>query len=200
MVGYISRITNFLWTHVVSPLSKPKEIVQVGAYTYGSPRILSYGWSEKVIIGKFCSIAEDVTIVAGGEHEYNIVSTFPLKDRFKGAKLPIRSKGPIIIGNDAWIGTGVIILAGVKIGDGAVVGAGSVVTHDIPPYAIVAGVPVKILRFRFTNDQIKKLLEIAWWDWSLEKIVENIEYFYGDVEDFIRKFSTEKRDSDASKG
>lgn len=200
MVEYISRITDFLWTHIVHPLSKPKEIVQIGVYTYGKPRILSYGWSEKVTIGKFCSIGEDVMIIAGGEHFYNIVSTYPLKDRFKGTQLPIRRKGPIIIGNDVWIGTRVIILAGVKIGDGAVIGAGSVVTHDVPPYAIVAGAPARILRFRFTDDEIKKLLEIAWWDWSIEKVVENIDYFYGDVKDFIRKFSTEKRDSDASEG
>ncbi len=143
MVRFISRITDFLWTKIVFPLNKPKDIVQMREYTYGSPRILSYGWSERIIIGKFCSIAEDVTIVAGGEHRYEIVSTFPLKDRFEGAKLRIRRKGSIIIGNDVWIGTGVIILSGVKIDDGAMVGAGSVVTHDVPPYAIVAGVSLQ---------------------------------------------------------
>jgi acetyltransferase-like isoleucine patch superfamily enzyme len=194
LVRYISKITQFLWTQIILPLSKPEENVQMGAYTYSRPRILSYGWREKVSIGNFCSIAEDVKIIAGGEHNYNLVTTFPLKDRLKGAKLPIRHKGDIIIGNDVWIGTGAIILAGVKIGEGAVVGAGSVVTHDVPAYAIVAGVPARVLKFRFTPEQIKKLLEIAWWDWNVEKIVENIDYFYGNVDDFIEKFSKKERE------
>jgi virginiamycin A acetyltransferase len=163
----------------------------VGAHTYGSPKILTFGWSEKVSVGKFCSIAEDVKIIAGGEHDYRNISTFPLKDRLQGAKLPIRHKGAIIIGNDVWIGTGAIILAGVKIGDGAVLGAGSVVTHDVPAYAIVAGVPARVIKFRFTPSQIEKMVKIAWWNWTDEKIVENIDYFYGDINDFIEKFSRE---------
>jgi acetyltransferase-like isoleucine patch superfamily enzyme len=99
------------------------------------------------------------------------------------------SKGPVVIGNDVWIGFRAIILSGVRIGDGAVIGAGAVVTHDVPPYAIATGIPAKVQRFRFTEHQVKKLLQIAWWDWDLQEIVENIDYFYGDVEDFIKKFS-----------
>jgi lipopolysaccharide transport system ATP-binding protein len=188
-LGFFSKITTLIWKQIVHPLSKPDEIVQLGAYSYELPKILSFGWSEKVVIGKFCSIAEDVKIVAGGEHNLNHVTTFPLKDRLKGSKLPIHHKGAIIIENDVWIGTGAIILAGVKIGNGAVVGAGSVVTHDVPDYAIVAGVPARVVKFRFTTDQIKKLLEIAWWNWDIEKIVENVDYFHGHVDVFIEQFS-----------
>lgn len=189
LFGVLSKITKFIWIHIVHPISKTDEIVQMGAYSYECPKILSFGWSEKVVIGKFCSIAEDVKIVAGGEHNYNHVTTFPLKDRLKGSKLPIHHKGPIIIENDVWIGTGAIILAGVKIANGAVVGAGSVVTHDVPAYAIVAGVPAQVIKFRFTTDQIKKLLEIEWWNWSIEKIVKNVDYFHENVDNFIEKFS-----------
>ena len=94
----------------------------------------------------------------------------------------------VILGNDVTIGANVIILPGVKIGDGAIVGAGAVVTRDVPPYAIAAGVPAKILKYRYSQEQIKKLLKIAWWNWSEEKIVENMDYFYGKVQTFIDRF------------
>lgn len=189
MIRFISIFTNFLWSHIVSKFQNPTGIVDVGEYTYGSPRILSFLNTDKIIIGKFCSIADYVTIVASGEHRLDRLSTFPLKSTFIKKEMDSSSKGPIIIGNDVWIGTGAIILSNVKIGDGAVVGAGSVVTGSVPPYAIVTGVPAKVSKFRFTQDQIKKLLEIAWWNWSIEKILANIDYFYGDVDDFITRFS-----------
>lgn len=85
------------------------------------------------------------------------------------------TKGTIEIGNDVWIGTSAVILSGVKIGHGAVVAAGSLVTKNIPPYAIVGGNPAKIIKYRFNEDKIKELLEMNWWDWSEEKIKNNIE-------------------------
>jgi acetyltransferase-like isoleucine patch superfamily enzyme len=114
-----------------------------GEFTYGRPRIYTWGICD-VSIGKYCSLSTGITIV-GGEHNSNWVSTFPLRDRFR---LPGRkrdghpkTKGPVIIGNDVWIGMGALILSGVTIGDGAIVAAQSVVTKDVPPYAIVAGNP-----------------------------------------------------------
>ena len=82
------------------------------------------------------------------------------------------------IGNDVWIGTNVFLLAGVKIGDGAIIGAGAIVTHDVEPYAVVGGVPAKVIRYRYPKWMIESFMRIQWWDWSLEKIEENIELFY----------------------
>ncbi|MCI5188989.1 MAG: antibiotic acetyltransferase, partial [Candidatus Electrothrix sp. AS4_5] len=96
-----------------------------------------------------------------------------------------KTKGDIRVGHDVWIGTGVIILSGVVIGNGAVIGAGSVVVKDVPPYAIVGGNPAKIIRYRFSPEQIEALQHIAWWDWSEEKIRHHLELIR-DVELFIQ--------------
>ncbi|RUX91838.1 CatB-related O-acetyltransferase [Mesorhizobium sp. M7D.F.Ca.US.004.03.1.1] len=93
--------------------------------------------------------------------------------------------GPTEIGNDVWIGRRAIIMPGITIGDGAVVGAGSIVTKDVAPYAIVAGNPAKLIRNRFTDDQIARLLAIRWWEWSDEKIIAEQPRFFGPVDAFI---------------
>ena len=91
------------------------------------------------------------------------------------------------IGNDVWIGRNVIIISGVKIGDGSVIGAGSVVTKDVPPYAIAAGNPAKIVRMRFDEETIKKLLKIEWWNWSLERVLANLPYLLSnDIAEFVK--------------
>jgi virginiamycin A acetyltransferase len=99
----------------------------------------------------------------------------------------------VYIGNGVLVGANTVILPGVTIGDGAIIGAGSVVTHDIPPYAVAAGVPARILRHRYTEGQIEKLLTIAWWNWDERKIYENMDNFYGKVEVFIEKFYEERK-------
>jgi len=190
MVRLFSVITGVLWKGLISKFQPFKGTVSIGEYTYGIPTVLSFRRDDRVKIGKFCSIADDVVIIVSGEHRYDRVATFPLRSRFvENVEADTFSRGPVIIGNDVWIGSRAIILSGVKIDDGAVIGAGAVVTNDVPPYAIVAGVPAKVLRFRFTREQITKLLEIAWWNWGLEKIIRNMNYFYGDLEIFIEKFS-----------
>lgn len=98
-------------------------------------------------------------------------------------------KGNIIIQNDVWIGAKSTIMSGVKISNGSVVGAGSVVTKDVPPYAIVAGNPAKVVKYRFTEEQIEKLLSIAWWNWDEQKIKDNaMDMWCDNINDFINKF------------
>ena len=98
---------------------------------------------------------------------------------------------PVTVGNDVWIGARAIIMDGIKIGDGAIIGANSVVTKDVPPYAIVAGCPAKLIRYRFSEDVINKLLELCWWDYPKEFIVNNLPF--DDVEECI-KILSENRD------
>lgn len=136
---------------------------------------------NSVSIGNFVSIARNVSI-----QEYNHFmdrcTTYFINEHLfdqDWKEHDIDSAGPITIGNDVWIGAHSVVLSGVTIGDGAVVGANSVVNRDIPPYAIVAGCPAKFIRYRFESEIIDKLLEIQWWNWSRERIIENKELFQG---------------------
>lgn len=150
----------------------------IGQWTYGVPdcRYQSYG-TATLKIGKFCSIAPDVRIFLAGEHQTDCVTTYPFSHMFSsGRVLPQKngSKGAVVIGNDVWIGDGVLILSGVKIGDGAVIAARAVVSQDVTPYSIVGGVPAKLIRMRFNPEVVTALLRISWWDWPLEKINREI--------------------------
>ena len=148
---------------------------QVGDWTYGEPEIAYWDAGATLRIGRFCSIARGVTIFLGGEHHLEWISTYPFSLIFAdAARLPgyPHSKGGVVIGNDVWIGTGSTVLSGVHIGDGAVIGARSVVTKDVKPYQVVAGNPARGIRFRFSPQEIDSLLEIAWWNWPLERIKE----------------------------
>lgn len=149
---------------------------EIGEYTYGNPKV--YDWDEGTTlkIGKFTSIAENVTILLGGNHRMDWVTTYPFSaltttwpeaGNISGHP---QSKGDVIIGNDVWIGFGSTILSGVNIGDGAVIAARSLITKNVPPYSIVGGVPAKIIKLRFSEDIIKKLLKLSWWNWSDKKI------------------------------
>ncbi len=135
----------------------PIDDVSVGNFTYGYLRILCNNCGTKCIIGNYCSIGPDTIIVLNAEHNTSTLSTFPFKVKVLGEVSESISKGNIIIEDDVWIGCRAIILSGVRIGQGAVIAAGAVVTKDIPPYAIVAGNPAKIIRYRFSDDIIKNL-------------------------------------------
>jgi len=156
--------------------------MEVGAYTYGQPLVVRtwrgiVGGKEdnKIKIGKFCSIADNVVVFMGGNHRVDWISTYPFPtfgwpDTHDKKHMLPTNKGDIVIGNDVWIGSHATIMSGVKIGDGAVIGAMSVVGSNIPPYSIAVGNPAKVVRKRFKDDVIAKLLEIAWWNWPLPKI------------------------------
>ena len=134
--------------------------------------------NDKLIVGKFCSIACGVKFIFnGGNHTMKSFSSYPFPVFFEEWDFHVEdissifdNKGDIVIGNDVWIGYEAVIMSGVTIGDGAIIGTRSVVTKDVPPYTIVGGMPAKIIRKRFDEDTIEKLLSICWWDWDIEKI------------------------------
>lgn len=148
--------------------------ISVGRFTYGDPAFKLWGSDERIEIGSFCSLAGGVTIFGGGEHNTQWVTTFPLRialgDALAGKDGHPTSKGATRIGNDVWIGDGATILSGVTVGDGAVVGARALVSQDVPPYHIVAGNPARCVRRRFSNEQVAALLQIAWWNWEVDRI------------------------------
>ena len=137
---------------------------------------------DRLTIGKFCSIACGAKFIfTSANHKLGSLSTYPFPLFFEEWELDKSNvtdawdnKGDIVIGNDVWIGYEAVIMQGVTIGDGAIIGTRAVVTKDVPPYSIVGGVPAKPLRKRFSDEVITQLLEIKWWDWSDEKIKENI--------------------------
>ena len=137
---------------------------------------------DRLNIGKFCSIACGAKFLFNSaNHAMESLSTYPFPLFFEEWGLDRNdvadswdNKGDIIIGNDVWIGYEAVILSGVTIGDGAIIGARAVVTRDVPPYTIVGGVPAKAIKKRFSEDTISSLLSLQWWDWSQEKIAENI--------------------------
>lgn len=158
-----------------SKLLQPSERVSTGRYSYGVPKLLSFPSGGRLVVGSFCSIADEVTILLGGDHDSRRMSTYPFNALWPEDGLPPHetTKGDVELGNDVWIGYGALILSGVKIGDGAVVGAGAVVTRDVPPYAVVVGNPAEVLRYRFGPEKIEVLLTIRWWDWPDEEIREH---------------------------
>lgn len=169
----------------------------IGKFSYGVAPFLEVantgGKDPEVRIGRFCSIAKGVNIVLNGGHRPDWVTTYPFSyilDEFKNMNLDGMpySKGDVLIGNDVWIGMNVTILSGVTIGDGAIVGAGSLVTKDVEPYAIVAGNPAHLIRKRFDQVTIDKLLAIKWWNWDMHRIRENMSLLLSNrVDEFIKK-------------
>ncbi|WP_392561072.1 Vat family streptogramin A O-acetyltransferase [Orbus sturtevantii] len=136
---------------------------------------------DKLIIGKFCAIAQGVEFIMNGANHYmKGFSTYPFSifgDEWKTSAPTLEDldlRGDTVIGNDVWIGQNVTILPGINIGDGAIVAANAVVSHNIPPYHIFAGNPAKCVKKRFTQETIDLLLKVKWWDWPIEKITKNL--------------------------
>lgn len=186
-------------TAKIGKKTKIREFTEIGDISLGDYSYISgpRTYIEDAVIGKYCSIARDVVIGVSG-HNYEWVTTHPIiVSNIYGMidkSIATPQKPTPVIGNDVWIGMNVIIMRGVTIGDGAVVAAGSIVTTDVKPYSIVAGIPSKHIKYRFNPDTIDELMAIQWWDWSEEKIKENISLFY-DIEKFIKIHSVRKVNS-----
>ncbi len=176
--------------------------VSIGDYTYyddfdtvenfiKNVRYLFDFSSDQLKIGKFCMIASNVEfIMNGANHLSAAVSAYLFSifgddwsDAMEGKSYP--NKGDTVIGNDVWIGYRASILPGVKIGDGAIIGSYAVVTSDVPPYAIVGGNKAVVIRKRFDDPSITRLLDIRWWDWPIEKITRHVKLLTGDIKGFL---------------
>lgn len=134
---------------------------------------------DRLVIGRFCSIAAETRfIMNGGNHATSWATTFPFPIFANGWEVAMPNewphKGDTVVGNDVWIGYGATVMPGVRIGDGAIVAACSVVTRDVPPYAIVGGNPATVLRHRFDDATIARLLELRWWDWDAATITRRV--------------------------
>lgn len=164
----------------------------VGDYSYFDDRrhgpenfeeynvLYNYDFSKvKLTIGKFCAIAAETRFIMTGDHKLDAISTYPFpifgpgwEYAFNVYDLPV--KGDIVVGNDVWFGYDSLIMNGVTIGSGVIIAAKAVVVKDVPAYSIVAGNPAKVVKMRFDDQTIDRLLKIAWWDWNIEKINQNL--------------------------
>ncbi len=196
---FASRLKNDLLKKLAE-YSAPKFMAQdkrykdykIGEFTYGEPEVLRWKDKSQLKIGKYCSIAKGVTIILGGGHRIDWVTTCPLSVFFSQLSHCVGhpvTKGDIEIGNDVWLGYGSTILSGVKIGNGSVVGANSTVIHDIPPYAIVGGNPARLIKYRFDTETIERLQKISWWDWDHKDVVERgDELLSNNISSFLEHF------------
>lgn len=162
----------------------PIECVDIGKYTYGELNVVTFSDNCKLQIKNYISIAGAVTFLLGTEHYTDHISMYP----FKVKTLQINSsesfaKGDIVVDDDVWIGYGATIMSGVHIGQGAVVAAGSVVTKDVPPYAVVGGVPAKLIKYRFEPGMIEELLKIDYSKLTKEQIEKHIDELYVELKD-----------------
>ena len=181
-------------TIFLRPLAEGRDNVTVGAYAYYDDRDRSRDFfdrnvlhhydfvGDRLTIGPFCAIAHGARIVMnGGSHAMDGFSTYPFnifghgwEEGFDPATWEKARKGDTEIGPDVWIGDHATILPGVTIGAGAVIAASSVVSRDVPPYAVVAGNPARVVRERFDDETVARLLAVAWWDWPAERIGRNL--------------------------
>jgi virginiamycin A acetyltransferase len=181
--------------YIRNTITNPNIIV--GEYSYyddpedseGFERNVLYHFpfiGDRLVIGKFCAIARGAKfIMNGANHKLDGFSTYPFQifgngwERVMPQMHELPFKGDTVIGNDVWIGYDALVMPGVRIGDGAIIASRSVVVADVAPYTIAGGNPARPIRRRFPDEVIAGLLEIAWWDWEIEKITRNLEAIVG---------------------
>ena len=220
---YASRELDLSRIYSVSGRPVSTDWIQFGEHSYYANRleVASWKYTERLIIGKYCSIADRVVLFVGGNRHTNFAANYPIgilgleqrkphnlsRSHVRASHTTLRSLGIMklclqfmsmgpsylstkntTIGNDVWIGFGSMVLGGVSIGDGAVVAARSVVASDVPPYALVAGNPARVKKFRFTEKTVQRMLRIRWWDWPEERIRENLNWFYRPISEFVERF------------
>lgn len=174
-------------------------LAEIGEHTYGEPVIRYAQLGHRFICGRYCSFGPGIQIMLGGEHRHDWVTTYPFPafaeawPEAAGLTGHHRGRGNVTVGNDVWVGMSAYIGSGISIGDGAVIAARSVVTKDVPPYAIVGGNPAQLIRYRFAPDVIDRLLEIRWWDWPEERVRTHVPLLLsGDVAAFIQAAMAEQ--------
>lgn len=187
----VRRLRNAWWGEdeaVLRRLQKQGRVVY-GRGSYGVPKIHQFPYDPaRLIVGNYSSVGG--TYLLGGQHNVEHVTTYPLRIHLglPGAGsdgMPVM-RGDINVGSDVWTGYGSWIMSGLTIGDGAVVATGSVVTKDVPAYAIVGGTPARVIKYRHTEEQRAALLEIRWWDWPEAEIRQAVPYLANDdIEQFI---------------
>lgn len=171
--------------------------VILGPHIYGVPIIKHYPYDEtKLVVGSYSSLSETAIVMLGGDHNAARVTTYPLRIVWgmDGAgEEPYEPSGDTIIGSDVWLTQRTFVRSGVRIGDGAVIAAGAVVTKDVPPFAIVAGNPARVIRYRHAPEQIEALLQIKWWNWPDADVREAVPLLSEtDVDAFITWARTNK--------
>ncbi|WP_405240760.1 CatB-related O-acetyltransferase [Capnocytophaga canimorsus] len=167
------------------------DLVEVGIGSYGNLNVHSFeNKKEKLIIGNYVSIADNVTFILGGNHQVNTFSTYPIKAKAiePFSEDDAQTKGAIVVEDEVWIGTNVTILSGVTIGKGAIVAAGSVVTKNVAPFSVVGGNPARFIKNRIDERLISQRQEINLIDIDLDRVVKNIDLFYKELtEDVLRE-------------
>jgi acetyltransferase-like isoleucine patch superfamily enzyme len=198
-MGVLKKIVRKIVKNITQYISEPKapnlfytkdifadKKFKIGDYTYGKPTVVFENNDANLIIGKFCSIADHVTIFLGGNHRTDWITTYPFSEitnEFPEAvhiKGHPATKGNVTIGNDVWIGRGAVIMSGVSIGNGAIVAAGALISKDIGNFEIWGGNPGRLLKKRFDENQISKLNDLRWWDWEIDKIKKELDFLCSD--------------------
>ena len=160
----------------------PMDKITIGRNTYGPIDVLLSNYVNRLVIGSYCSIGGNVKFLVSGDHALDRISSYPFKAKCLTGEWEALSKGDIVVDDDVWIAYGATVLSGVHIGQGAVVAAGAVVTKDVPPYAIVGGIPAKVMKYRFEPEMIEELLKIDYSKLDETLIREHVDDLYQKLE------------------